>query len=186
MTPAQWQVTEALIDTGTGDQERPTAHVQGDRAILAFDGFTKVAGVYTRFDEQILPKLDQWPASGAAGSDADAAFHEPAAALFSEARLVKALESEGIGRPSHVCVHHRDHSGPAICGSKGRTLYATDLGIKVTEKLIEGFPDMMDTALPARSRRNSIRLRSSTRIGWRWCGIFMSRSKRTWRRAERG
>jgi DNA topoisomerase-1 len=57
---------------------------------------------------------------------------------------VKGLEAEGIGRPSTYASIIATIQDREYVESKGRTLYATDLGIKVTEKLIEGFPDIME------------------------------------------
>ncbi len=141
MTPAQWNVTEALIDARKAASTLATFKATGRS--LAFDGFTKVAGVYTRFDEQILPKLDQ--NQPVAPLDLTPTQHfTPPPSRYSEASLVKALEAEGIGRPSTYASIIATIQDRQYVESKGRTLYATDLGIKVTEKLIEGFPDIME------------------------------------------
>ncbi len=144
MTPAQWQVTEALIDAqkkagGTLGTFRGTGRT------LAFDGFTRVAGVFTRFDEQILPALKQSQEVAALDLTPTQHFTSPPS-RYSEASLVKALESEGIGRPSTYASIIATIQDRQYVESKGRTLYATDLGIKVTEKLIEGFPGIMETS----------------------------------------
>jgi len=111
---------------------------------LAFDGFTKVAGVYTRFDEQILPELTQNQLVAPLDLTPTQHFTSPPS-RFSEASLVKALEAEGIGRPSTYASIIETIQQRQYVESRGRTLYATDLGIKVTEKLVEGFPDLMET-----------------------------------------
>jgi DNA topoisomerase I len=149
MTPAQWQVTEALIDVKderrkTKD-ERPAGTFKAVGRTLVFDGFTKVAGVYTRFDEQILPALQQAQEVAPLDLTPTQHFTSPPA-RYSEASLVKALEAEGIGRPSTYASIIATIQDRQYVESKGRTLYATDLGIKVTQKLIEGFPDIMETS----------------------------------------
>ncbi len=143
MSPAQWNVTEALIDA-----KKASATVATFKAVgrsLAFDGFTKVAGVYTRFDEQILPTLEAKQPVAPLDLTPTQHFTSPPA-RYSEASLVKALEAEGIGRPSTYATIIATIQDRQYVESKGRTLYATDLGIKVTEKLIEGFPDIMETS----------------------------------------
>ncbi len=143
MTPAQWQITEALIDAQAAGSATATATFKATGRSLQFDGFMKVAGTFTRFDEQLLPKLDRGQA--VAPIDLTPTQHfTPPPSRFSEASLVKALESEGIGRPSTYASIIATIQDRNYVESKGRTLYATDLGIKVTEKLIEGFPDIMD------------------------------------------
>ncbi len=145
MTPAQWNVTEAIIDAR--QQAATVATFKATGRTLAFDGFTKVAGVYTRFDEQILPPLKQSQDVAPIDLTPTQHFTSPPS-RYSEASLVKALEAEGIGRPStyaSIIATIQDEKRQYV-ESRGRTLYATDLGIKVTEKLIEGFPDIMDTS----------------------------------------
>ena len=144
MTPATWTVTEALIDA----QKKGGGTVATFKAVgrsLAFDGFTKVAGVYTRFDEQILPELKESQPVASLDVTPTQHFTSPPS-RYSEASLVKALEAEGIGRPSTYASIINTIQTREYVESKGRTLYATDLGIKVTEKLIEGFPDIMETS----------------------------------------
>jgi DNA topoisomerase-1 len=144
MTPAQWNVTEAIIDARNRKPETVATFKAVGRS-LAFDGFTKVAGVYTRFDEQILPRLDQGQEVAPLDLTPTQHFTSPPS-RYSEASLVKALEAEGIGRPSTYASIIATIQDRQYVESKGRTLYATDLGIKVTEKLIEGFPDIMETS----------------------------------------
>ncbi len=141
MTPAQWLVTEALIDAQKAGGAVATFKATGRS--LQFDGFMKVAGVYTRAEEQLLPKLDEGQQVAPVDLTPSQHFTAPPA-RYSEASLVKALESEGIGRPSTYASIIATIQERGYVESKGRTLYATDLGIKVTEKLIEGFPDVMD------------------------------------------
>jgi DNA topoisomerase I len=146
MTAAQWNVTEALIEARSKKHEASGA-LGVFKAVgrsLAFDGFTKVAGVYTRFDEQILPALKQAQEVAPLDLTPGQHFTSPPA-RYSEASLVKALEAEGIGRPSTYATIITTIQDRQYVESKGRTLYATDLGIKVTQKLIEGFPDIMET-----------------------------------------
>jgi DNA topoisomerase-1 len=143
MMPAQWNVTEALIDAKKANATVATFKATGRS--LAFDGFTKVAGVYTRFDEQILPKLAQNQPVAPLDLTPTQHFTSPPS-RYSEASLVKALEAEGIGRPSTYASIIATIQDRQYVESKGRTPYATDLGIKVTEKLVEGFPDIMDTS----------------------------------------
>ncbi|HVX86944.1 MAG TPA: type I DNA topoisomerase [Phycisphaerae bacterium] len=146
MVPAQWNVTEALIDVRRKKEAGEAAGVfKAVGRSLAFDGFTRVAGVYARADEQILPALSQGQAVAALDLTPTQHFTSPPS-RYSEASLVKALEAEGIGRPSTYASIIATIQDRNYVEAKGRTLYATDLGIKVTQKLIEGFPDIMETS----------------------------------------
>jgi DNA topoisomerase-1 len=101
--------------------------------------------VWARFDEQILPALQQGQAVAPLDLTPGQHFTSPPS-RYTEASLVKALEAEGIGRPSTYASIIATIQDRNYVEAKGRTLYASDLGIKVTEKLIEGFPDIMETS----------------------------------------
>jgi DNA topoisomerase-1 len=146
MTNAQWQVNEAFIETATA---QGAAVFKATGRALVFDGFMKVAGVFTRFDEQILPTLDRGQRVAPLDLTPTQHFTAPPS-RYSEASLVKALEAEGIGRPSTYASIITTIQDRQYVESRGRTLFPTDLGIKVTEKLIEGFPDIMDTGFTRR------------------------------------
>jgi DNA topoisomerase-1 len=168
MTPAQWLTTEALIDAtprkslesrvlspeqmqASGPQSlktqdsklTPIATFRATGRTLAFDGFTRVAGVYSR-DEQLLPKLAERQPVAPLDLTPTQHFTSPPS-RYSEASLVKALEAEGIGRPSTYASIISTIQDRQYVESRNRSLFATDLGMKVTDKLIEGFPDLMET-----------------------------------------
>ncbi len=63
---------------------------------------------------------------------------------YSEASLVKTLETEGIGRPSTYAPIIQVIQNRNYVEQVDRRFYATDLGEVVTDKLIEGFPQLMD------------------------------------------
>ncbi len=150
MTPARWLVTEALIDARP---KAPGSAAAGGAAVatfkasgrtLEFDGFLKVMGTMTRFDEQILPALKETQPLAPLDLTPTQHFTAPPP-RYSEASLVKALESEGIGRPSTYASIITTIQDRQYVEVKDRRLFATDLGMKVTDKLVEGFPDLMDT-----------------------------------------
>lgn len=63
---------------------------------------------------------------------------------YSEAMLVKALEEEGIGRPStYAVIIHTIEEREYVRRVK-RKLYPTELGLTVTRLLLDSFPRIMD------------------------------------------
>ena len=160
MTPAIWNVSEAFIDARRAGSTAATFKATG--RTLAFDGFMKVAGVFTRFDEQILPDLKPQQKVGPIDLTPTQHFTAPPS-RYSEASLVKALEAEGIGRPSTYASIIATIQDRQYVESRGRTLYASDLGIKVTEKLIEGFPDIMDTGFTRKIEAELDQIEDSTK-----------------------
>jgi DNA topoisomerase-1 len=63
---------------------------------------------------------------------------------YNEASLIKTLENHGIGRPStYATIISTIIKRGYVKRDKGKKLVITELGKKVTEKLIEFFPDIM-------------------------------------------
>jgi DNA topoisomerase-1 len=102
-----------------------------------------VAGVPTASDEQTLPRLAEeeplWPFS----IEPEQKFSSPPP-RYSEASLIKTLESEGIGRPSTYASIIQVIQDRKYVESIDRRFFATDLGEVVTDKLIEAFPGIME------------------------------------------
>ena len=141
MTPAQWDATSVTI-VGGKDPKAQLSFRAGGR-VLVFDGFYKVAGVPQSADEQMLPALKiQQPVApvGIAPRQKFSAYPP----RYTEASLIKMLESEGIGRPSTYASIISVVQDRKYVELLERRFYATDLGEAVTDKLIEAFPEIMD------------------------------------------
>ncbi|MGC9258951.1 MAG: type I DNA topoisomerase [Phycisphaerae bacterium] len=153
MMPAQWLVTEAMIEC------RPAGNAAVDAALLPlfkatgrslkFDGYTRVAGVWSRNDDQVLPALAERQRVAPLDLTPTQHFTSPPP-RYTEASLVKALEIEGIGRPSTYATIIQTIQDRNYVLLRDRRFFASDLGIKVTEKLIEGFPDLMELGFTRR------------------------------------
>jgi len=139
MTPAQWDATSVMFER---DDEKTGAVLRASGRILVFDGFLRVLGQQAT-DEQTLPALVQDQKLGAFAIDALQRFSAPPP-RYSEASLVKTLESEGIGRPSTYASIIGVIQERKYVEQLDRRFYATDLGEVVTDKLIEAFRELMD------------------------------------------
>jgi DNA topoisomerase-1 len=139
MVPAEWDQTQVLIRGG----EKNRALFRASGRTLAFDGFYRVTGVPGSGDELNLPKLAEKTALHPFHFEPRQRFTTPPA-RYSEASLIKVLESEGIGRPSTYAAIIQTIQDRKYVEIVGRALHATDLGEVVTDKLIEGFPRLMD------------------------------------------
>lgn len=93
MAPASIDKTEVKILIST----RPKEYFSAKGEVLKFDGFLKVYGGGK--DDIILPPVKQGQQLHAQSIVASEVFSRPPA-RYSEASLVKALEENGIGRPS--------------------------------------------------------------------------------------
>jgi len=153
MMPAQWLVTDAIIECRpAGNSAVDAARLPLFKATgrsLKFDGFTRVAGVWSRNDDQVLPALAEQQRVAPLDLTPTQHFTSPPP-RFTEASLVKALETEGIGRPSTYASIIQTIQDRNYVLLRDRRFFASDLGIKVTEKLIEGFPDLMELGFTRR------------------------------------
>ncbi|RMF71396.1 MAG: type I DNA topoisomerase [Planctomycetota bacterium] len=138
MPPAQWDATSVTI---TCETEAGTAKFNAGGRKLVFDGFMKVAGVTS--DDQLLPPLEVGQPVGALGLDPRQQFTSPPP-RYTEASLVKALESLGIGRPSTYAAIIDTIQSRGYVEQEDRKFHPSALGEVVTDKLIAHFPKLMD------------------------------------------
>ncbi len=141
MTPAKWDSTSVLIKGGTDAKQELTFRASGRS--LAFDGFYRVAGVPTASDEQTLPRFSEKESLAPFSVTPEQKFTSPPP-RYSEASLIKTLESEGIGRPSTYASIIQVIQDRKYVEQMERRFYATDLGEVVTDKLIEAFPRILE------------------------------------------
>ncbi|MBN2513512.1 MAG: type I DNA topoisomerase [Sedimentisphaerales bacterium] len=140
MAAAQWDTTRAEIIAKTAIG--PCAYRASGR-VQVFDGFTKIWSTAT--EEPVLPEMAVGQAVLAVWIDAQQHFTKPPA-RYTEASLVKALEKEGIGRPSTYASIISTIQDRQYVEKKDKKFFATQIGEIVTDKLDEFFPQVMDIA----------------------------------------
>jgi len=145
MSPAEWNVTEIDIAAQT---KLGKAVFKAVGRQLAFDGYLKVAGM-PRQDEQMLPALSEGAALAPVTILPTQHFTQPPP-RYTEASLVKALEAEGIGRPSTYAAIIQTIQDREYVRQIDRRFHATELGMLVTDKLVKHFPDIFDLRFTAR------------------------------------
>ncbi|MEZ4768623.1 MAG: type I DNA topoisomerase [Caldilineales bacterium] len=69
---------------------------------------------------------------------------------YTEASLVKALEENGIGRPSTYAPTMTTIQSRNYVEQRERRLYPTELGFAVVDRLVEHFPDIFDVGYTAK------------------------------------
>jgi len=138
MTPARWDVTSLSIvaETSIG----PCWYRASGR-VLVFDGFTRIWP--TASSEQQLPQMRPGQKFAVIDIHPEQHFTKPPA-RYTEASLVKALESEGIGRPSTYAPIISTIQERGYVKQHDKKFFATDLGEVVTDKLSQYFPKIMD------------------------------------------
>jgi ssDNA-binding Zn-finger/Zn-ribbon topoisomerase 1 len=94
-------------------------------------------------EDQLLPALATDQTVGLVDLEPKQQFTSPPA-RYTEASLVRALESEGIGRPSTYAAIIDTIQGRGYVEQDDRKFYPTALGELVTDKLVQHFPKIMD------------------------------------------
>ena len=117
---------------------------------LDFDGYLKVYGDYDSSKDVILPLLHEGEVLKDAVITPNQHFTEPPS-RYTEAKLIKALEEDGIGRPSTYAmiidtIQIRGYVTLDRVSEKSRTkvFRPTDQGILTTEKLDEYFSSIIN------------------------------------------
>lgn len=159
MQPARWNVTTLSIGAETS---LGTASYKANGRILVFDGFTKVW--LSTSSEQQLPPVEIGRTVAAVDIKAEQHFTK-APARYTEASLIKALEKEGIGRPSTYAPIISTIQDRGYVEQLQRKFHATDLGEVVTAKLSEYFPRVMDIAF-TRHMEEELDKIAEQHLGW--------------------
>ena len=136
MTPAVFAVTNVSIEAGEG-----VFKTQGK--ILKFDGHRKVLAPAGKQEDALLPVLAVGMPLDLHDLNPTQHFTQPPP-RFTEAALIKALEKENIGRPSTYAPIIQTIQDRLYVEQKERRFFATDLGMIVTDVLVEYFPKIMD------------------------------------------
>ncbi len=136
MMPAIWAVTNVEVSAAKG-----VFKAQGKT--LKFDGYRKVYVQSSKQVDVILPPVKETDPLNLLKLKPTQHFTEPPP-RFNEGSLVKALENEGIGRPSTYGTIIEKIQKIGYVELKERRFYATPLGMKVTDILVKHFPKVMD------------------------------------------
>ena len=122
---------------------------------LVFDGWLKVYGAYDSSKDVILPELVQGEKLAAEELKANQHFTEPPA-RYTEARLIKQMEEEGIGRPSTYAMIIDTIQQRGYCelkknsaSSKTKVFFPTEQGKLTSEKLDEFFSSIINVKYTA-------------------------------------
>ena len=119
-------------------------------SVIIFDGYLKVYGTYTKNEDVILPDLSQYKSKIVISDDiiGEQHFTKPAP-RYTEASLIKEMESLGIGRPSTYAktmdtLKYRDY-----VTLEDKKFVPTDIGFEITDKLQECFSDIINVKYTA-------------------------------------
>jgi DNA topoisomerase I len=153
ITPAVFDQTTVDIDAKRGS-ESYWFRVTG--SVMKFDGFLKVYKESEEGkdeqDEELkhkLPSLEAGQKLTLKGLKPEQHFTEPPP-RYNEASLVKELEERGIGRPSTYATILSTIQERQYVQKLGGKFVPTEIGLVVTDLLVDNFQDIFDVAYTAR------------------------------------
>ena len=119
-------------------------------SVLVFDGFLKVYQKYMDNEDVVLPDLSDYKTNVIIAEDIlkEQHFTKPAA-RYTEASLIKELESLGIGRPSTYAKILETIKDRAYVQVKEKKFYPTEIGFETTDKLQEFFSNIINVKYTA-------------------------------------
>jgi DNA topoisomerase-1 len=166
LKPDEYRLYELIWRRATASQMAPArfdqvgVDVQADRYTLhagarkrIFDGYQAiyVEGKDDEEDERltVLPELVDGEPLDLGDLKAEQHFTQPPP-RYTEATLIKALEENGIGRPSTYAPTIETIRQRGYVTIKERRLFPEESAFRVTDLLVEHFPEVVDLAFTAR------------------------------------
>ena len=117
-------------------------------SVLIFDGYLKIYGKYESSEDVILPDLEGITYLIALEVLKEQHFTKPAP-RYTESSLIKELEKLGIGRPSTYATIMETIKARDYVTVEDKHFVPTKVGIETTDKLQEGFSDIINVEYTA-------------------------------------
>ena len=167
------QLMPAVYDTVSADITAAHTVFRAQGQTLKFKGFTAVYVESREEDdlaadedaESAVPVLEEGEVLGVLGLEPKQHFTQPPP-RYTEASLIKALEELGIGRPStYASILGTIINDRGYVHRERRTLFPTELGMAVTDKLMPFFGDIMDVTFTAQMEDHLDKVEEGE-LGW--------------------
>lgn len=120
---------------------------------LVFDGYLKAYGEYESLTDKVLPDIKEKEEYIAKEVIKEQHFTEPVA-RFSEAQLIKEMESLGIGRPSTYSKTIEILTTRFYVKNIEKRLHPTEMGIEITNGLAQYFSSLINVEYTANMEKD--------------------------------
>lgn len=150
--------------TITLDNNNTTFKTTG--SVLIFEGYLKVYGKFESSEDKVLPKLKVNDELIADEIVKDQHFTKPPA-RYTEAKLIKAMEELGIGRPSTYASTISTLTQRGYVKIIEKKLNPTEVGITTTDKLQEFFSDLINVKYTAKMEEDLDKVAEGKKIWYK-------------------
>ncbi|MBL0709201.1 MAG: type I DNA topoisomerase [Sulfurimonas sp.] len=140
------QMTDALFEQQSIIFKGEENEYRASGRKLIFDGFYALTGAEDK--DKLLPSLIEGNKAEIQSLKPEQHFTEPPA-RYSEASLIKKLESEGVGRPSTYAPTIATLSGRTYVTIEKKQIVPTEMAFTVTEILEKHFANIVDISFTA-------------------------------------
>lgn len=138
MKDAQTEATSVILDNNN-------YQFKASGSILIFDGYLKVYHEYEENTDTILPDFSSYKTNVIAANDITYTMHTTKPpARYTESKLIKEMETLGIGRPSTYATTIGILSERGYVKVIDKKFFPTEIGIETTDKLQEYFKDIIN------------------------------------------
>ena len=149
------QMADALLDTVSVDIEADNCIFKATGSTVKFEGFTVLydEAKNEKGENKNLPELEKGMEIKVKSLEGNQHFTQ-APPRYTEATLIKALEENGIGRPSTYAPTITTITSHLYVEREGKQLKPTVLGEVTTELMKEHFPNILDVKFTAEMENN--------------------------------
>lgn len=155
--------------TITLDNNNTTFKTTGQ--VLVFDGYLKVYGKFESSEDKILPKYKVGDILVSDEIIKDQHFTKPPA-RYTEAKLIKAMEELGIGRPSTYASTITTLTQRGYVTLIEKKLNPTEIGITTTDKLQEFFSDLINVEYTAKMEEDLDKIAEGKKVWYKLLESF--------------
>ncbi len=155
--------------TITLDNNNTTFKTTGQ--VLVFDGYLKVYQKFESSEDKILPKYKVGDVLVSDEIVKDQHFTKPPA-RYTEAKLIKAMEELGIGRPSTYASTITTLTQRGYVTIVEKKLNPTEIGITTTDKLQEFFSDLINVEYTAKMEEDLDKIAEGKKVWYKLLEAF--------------
>lgn len=155
--------------TITLDNNNTTFKTTGQ--VLVFDGYLKVYQKFESSEDKILPKYKVGDVLVSDEIVKDQHFTKPPA-RYTEAKLIKAMEELGIGRPSTYASTITTLTQRGYVTLIEKKLNPTEIGITTTDKLQEFFSDLINVEYTAKMEEDLDKIAEGKKVWYKLLESF--------------
>ncbi|MBW2216512.1 MAG: type I DNA topoisomerase [Deltaproteobacteria bacterium] len=157
------QMSPAILDQTQAEIRVGKALFKAAGSVVVFKGFTTLYPKVSKGSEEnkkgeaLLPPMEKDQLLNLIRLEPAQHFTQPPP-RYTEATLIKALEENGIGRPSTYAAILANISGRDYVSVEKRRFKPTERGFLVTDLLVGSFPDILNMSFTAQMENNLDRI----------------------------